>query len=106
MIASHRRLAKTFLATAAVIGTASASFALYILPEALPLWRRTTVSRPAPLDADAGVMDILSFRFRQASADLLTMDLEHLQRLFCLALVLVVVSAALFTAGWKLRAKR
>jgi len=100
------RLAKTLLASAAILGTISASFVLYVLPDALPLWRRTAVNRPAPLAADAGILDSIRYYVRQASADLLAMDLEDLQRLFYLALLLLVVSAALSVVGWKLRARR
>jgi hypothetical protein len=85
------------------LGIASFSFALYVFPDALPLWRRTPRPVPAPLEPGANLFEIVRTCFRQASSYVLGLDIEDLQRLFYLALALFAVSVAMFYLGRRLR---
>lgn len=105
MITARPRLSKFLLAASGILGTASLSFALYVLPDALPLWRRTASGRPAPLEPHANLLEITENSIRRASAYILGLDLEDLRRLFYSALALLGLSAVMFFIGWKLRRK-
>ena len=67
-------LSKFLLWTSALLGTASFSFALYVFPEAYPLWRRQSRPMPAPVEPGANLVEILTTRFRQAVDYLLRLD--------------------------------